>query len=371
MVVGSNGTFGLATTAVLVAAIISAWFVQQEQPATHQASTTSPRRPAVATHADDDGSVGASPSTPEPAAPADALAKPSTVANESLPELTCDKAALFAWLRDDGGAFIHPSLVVRSSSPSAANSDADVRVADLGVYVNGTAIEAGELLFSVPEIPFALSVAAVAADLASQPDGDGDADARASVRNFLRGTEGIHLQLGSSFIEDEQSARRYLSLAVALLCERRKAQLGVSRWRHYLACLPSISACPVLPCFNKHERNALQDNFAGEVARSEQATLRSVYEAIDWVGMEGGCFERPPRKAEWLWAVRITLSLQLPVCWTIRTKCRDNCSVQQICHRYIHDVPIHILYTNAFAEDVAQVRTRHPHTQRLMVVAML
>ena len=199
MVVGSIGAFGLAAAAILVAAVISAWFVQvQVEQSTHQAAaTTSPHRPAVETHADETaGPVGASPPTPVPAA--DVLSQPSTVANESLPELTCDKAALFAWLRaGDGGAFIHPALVLRPSDPSAANSDADVRGADLGVYVNGAAIEAGELLFSVPEVPFALSAAAVAAGLESQPGGGGGgeaADAQASAaRNFLRGTEGIQV----------------------------------------------------------------------------------------------------------------------------------------------------------------------------------
>ena len=96
---------------------------------------------------------------------------------------------------------------------------------------------------------------------------------------------------------------RHLEACAALLCERRRAQLGASRWRPYLGCLPRVSACPVLPCFNKHERKALQDNFAAEAARTEHATLRRAYEAIDWVGLEGGCFQRPPRKAEWLWAV--------------------------------------------------------------------
>lgn len=282
---GSVGGFGLAAALVLVAAIITIRFLQSP-----------PSPPPVEQHAAESGA-------PVEGAirisAADAPTVFSDVADVSLQELSCDEAALFAWMRA-GGAFIHSGLALRSSMRTAGNMK-QIRDADLGVYVNGTAISMGELLFSVPEIPLALSVAAV---IGTTSDDD-NADMQASNRdsNILL-LEDIQLQLASTFIENEESVRRYLSLAVALLCEQRKAQRGASRWGAYLGCLPPVSACPVLVCFNKHERKALQDNFAAEAARSDQATLRRAYEAIDWVRLEGGCFERPPRKAEWLWAVR-------------------------------------------------------------------
>ena len=61
----------------------------------------------------------------------------------------------------------------------------------------------GELLFSVPEVPFALAAAGAAADL-------------------LRGTEGMELRLASSFIESEASARRH-----ARRLQRSRLLLGV------------------------------------------------------------------------------------------------------------------------------------------------
>lgn len=299
------GATGLTAVAAVLAAIICTFsdHQQQHQTATTTAAAAAPASPVHQHAHETTRSIDTKYKRTKP--PVDLPAEPPITATDSLSDLSCDETALFAWLRD-GGAFIHPALVLRPSAHSAGNTYQQglARDQDIGVYVNGSIIEADELLFSVPESPFALSTAAVV-DVSARL-GDDDESANATLHHYnalLRGTEDVQLQLASNFIHDEESARRYLSLAVALLCERRKAQLGASRWRPYLACLPPISACPALPCFNKHERKALQDNFAAEAARTEQATLRKAYETIDWEGLEGGCFDKPPRKAEWLWAV--------------------------------------------------------------------
>jgi hypothetical protein len=248
-----SSAFWTAAVSAVLAAVFLALFVQQPQPQQQQQQPPPPQQPQQP-QPQGPASVDEAPASPPPAE-----------ADESLPELTCDPVALFEWLRE-GGAFIHPAIALRSSASTAvvcrraastgdaatqAGQEPAQREAELEVYLNGTAIGAGGQLFSVPEVPFALSAAAVSAG---------------SNASLLRGTEGMQLRLASSFIADEAGARAYLSLAVALLCERRRAQRGASRWEPYLGCLPAVSDCPALLCFNKHERKALQVRIVSLIA---------------------------------------------------------------------------------------------------------
>ena len=247
-----SSAFWAAAVSAVLAAVFLALFLQQlpPPPQRQQQPPQQPQQPQQPQPQPGPASVDEAPASPPPAE-----------ADESLPELTCDPAALFEWLRE-GGASIHPAIALRSSvaggrvastgdAATQAGQEPAQREAELEVYLNGTAIGAGGQLFSVPEIPFALSAAAVSAG---------------SNASLLRGTEGMQLRLASSFIADEAGARAYLSLAVALLCERRRAQRGASHWEPYLGCLPAVSDCPALLCFNKHERKALQVRIVSLIA---------------------------------------------------------------------------------------------------------
>ena len=72
----------------------------------------------------------------------------------------CEESSLLGWLRE-GGATIHPALTLRPTrTPGSEAQAADLRAgaAELGVFAARDILE-GELLFTLPEEPFALAVA--------------------------------------------------------------------------------------------------------------------------------------------------------------------------------------------------------------------
>ena len=138
--------------ALVVVALVVGYLMQrlalpeQVQPEGLQ-TTPPPQQPPPQPHTQE-RHPAAGEDTAEEAACADEPEEPSV-------ELVCDEAALLAWLRD-GGAIIHPGLALRPPE-TAARPASGLRVGDaeVGVFA-AAAIGPAELLFSVPEVPFAL-----------------------------------------------------------------------------------------------------------------------------------------------------------------------------------------------------------------------